>query len=174
MAAAAAADDVSAVQAKVSAALKSAKSFVATTTVAADGLAQTTVYIQPDRIRTDIAVGGSTLERIAIGGFEYSSRNGAPFERTAITPESAAALKKITAVTVTKVLPDVTVDGTTYGAYETTLPGGAGSDPTHLTCTYEKKSARLVRCENATITETFSGYDDPKNVVDAPAGAEAK
>jgi hypothetical protein len=59
----------------------------------------------------------------------------------------------------------VIVDGVSYGAFDTTVPLGAGVT---LICTYDKKSFRLARCSNADVTQTYKGYDDPANSIEAP------
>ncbi|GAC1408339.1 MAG: hypothetical protein NVSMB64_16440 [Candidatus Velthaea sp.] len=59
------ADEMSEVQAKVSAALKAAKSFVATTLIPAAGASTTSVFVAPDRVKTEVASGAQTF-----GGYD--------------------------------------------------------------------------------------------------------
>jgi hypothetical protein len=175
VAAPARADMTSDVQLKVDAAMKSAKSFVVTTLYPAQAYSATLVHVAPDRSRVVVAVAATTTDIVTVGGTSYSSKNGAPFEKAALSADASARVHTFGDVKVGAIDADVTIDGVTYGAFETTFPLGA--DIT-LRCTYEKKSFRLVRCANGDVTQTYSGYNDPQNVVepptnvvDAPAGA---
>jgi len=148
VAAAARADASADVQAKIDGAMASAKSFVVVTSYPA------------------VAVAASTTDVIVVGDTSYSSKNGAPFDKAPLAPGSANRFTAAGSVKVGSLRPDVTAAGVTYGAFTTTLPLGA--DVT-ITCTYDKKTFRLARCENADVTRIYSAYDDPNNTVDVPA-----
>jgi len=163
------ADTTADVQSKVDGAMKSVKSFVVTTQYPAQNYASTLVYVAPDRYRMAVAIAASTTDVIAIGSTSYSSKNGAAFEKTPLTPEESARIKQIAKVKVHAPHEDVTIGGIIYGAFDEAAPQGAD---TGLTCTYDKKSYRLVRCANADWTQNFGAYDDPKNVVEPPAGVQ--
>ncbi len=155
------------VQSKIDGAMKSAKSYVVTTRYPAQSYSSTLVYVAPDRYRVAVAVAATTTDVITVGATSYSSKNGAPFEKAPVSPEETERIKLISVVKVAAAHADVTVDGVTYGAFDTAPPAGTSAG---LTCTYDKKSYRLVRCANADWTQSFDDYDDPKNVVDVPAG----
>ncbi len=160
------ADATTDIQSKVDAAMKGAKSYVVTTLYPAQAYASTLVFVAPDRSRVDVAVNASTTDVVTVGGVSYSSKNGATFERASATPDQLSRLRASANVKVGAVQPDVVVGGVTYGAFQTTVPLGTAQT---LTCTYDKKTFRLARCSNDDVTQTYDGYDDPKNVVDTPA-----
>jgi hypothetical protein len=166
VAAAARADASADVQAKIDGAMASAKSFVVVTSYPAQAYASTLVYVAPNRSRLAVAVAASTTDVIVVGDTSYSSKNGAPFDKAPLAPGSANRFTAAGSVKVGSLRPDVTAAGVTYGAFTTTLPLGA--DVT-ITCTYDKKTFRLARCENADVTRIYSAYDDPNNTVDVPA-----
>lgn len=154
------------VQTRIDAAMKSARSFVIMTSYPAQSYASTLVYVAPDRSRVAVAIDANTTDIVTVGGTSYSSKNGAPFEKGPVTADDAARMKAIGSVKVGAIHPDVTIDGVAYGAFETTLPLGSVMT---LTCAYDKRSFRLARCSNADVTQTYAGYDDPKNAVEAPS-----
>jgi hypothetical protein len=159
------ADAIADVQTHIDAAMKSAKSFVVTTLDPAQNYSSTVIHIAPDRSRIVVAVAATTTDLVAVGETEYSSKNGAPFEKATVTPQESARLKAIGTVKIAAVRPDVSVDGVTYGAFDAALPFGVA---TTLTCTYFKKSYRLVRCISDDVTQVYKAYDDPSNVVEVP------
>ncbi len=159
------ADEIADVQARIDSAMKSAKSFVVRTVDPAQNYSSTIIHIAPNRSRIIVAVAATTTDLVAVGDTEYSSRNGAPFEKAPVTPEESARLRSIGTVKIAAVRPDVNVDGVTYGAFDTTAPLSAA---TTLMCTYFKKSYRLVRCVGDDVTQVYKSYDDPANVVDPP------
>jgi len=163
------ADDKSDLQAKVSAALKHAKSFTATTLLVGLGVSTTTMYVAPDRTKTSVALAGSTRDIVTVGGTAYVSVNGAPYEKRTLSPAQAATLTAVTDVSVSAIVPDVSAGGTTYGAFETVA--GAAPTAVTLTCTYDKKTYLLVKCSSDSLVQMFGNYDDPKNVIDVPKEA---
>jgi hypothetical protein len=165
-AAAARADATTGVQTKIDRALKSAKSFVVTTQYPAQSYASTLVYVAPDRSRLAVAVDANTTDVVTIGSTSYSSKNGAPFEKSTATPDANSRTGPLGNVKVGTIRADVTIGGVPYGAFDTTLPLGT---IVTLTCTYDKKSFRLARCVNDDVTRTYGSYDDPENVVEPPA-----
>jgi hypothetical protein len=154
------------VQTRIDAAMKSAHSFVIVTSYPAQSYSSTIVYVAPDRSRVAVAIDANTTDIVTVGATSYSSKNGAPFEKGPVTPDEAVRMKAIGSVKVGAIHPDVTIDGVSYGAFETTLPLGSVMT---LTCAYDKHSFRLARCSNDDVTQTYAGYDDPKNVVEAPS-----
>ncbi|GAC1538522.1 MAG: hypothetical protein NVS2B17_12550 [Candidatus Velthaea sp.] len=164
------ADDSSDVQSKVSAALKAAKSFVATTLFPAAGASTISVFVAPDRVKTDVAYGTNASTVILIGTEAYTSRNGAPYEKATVPANILAELTSLTVVNVTAVKPDIVEAGTALGAFTTVV--GAPPHTLTLTCTYDKKTYRLAKCASEQIIQTFANYDDPKNIVEPPKGAK--
>jgi hypothetical protein len=163
----AAADDLAAVNAKVGTAMHAAKSFVLTTTTGSFNGAMT--FVAPDRYRTSLAYNGTTYEVVVIGKEGYVSANGSPYRKADAPPEFLQTQVQLRDVPVDAVLPDTTVNGTVYGQFATTSAG-----PQHdqrLTCTYDKKTYRIARCANESLTIAFTKYDDPANAVAVPPGA---
>jgi len=156
------------VQTKVDGAMKSAKSYVVTTVYPAQAYSSTLVYVAPDRSRVAVAIAAHTTDVITVGNTSYSSKNGTPFEKAPVSSDESARLKSIGRVKVGALQADVTADGITYGAFETTIPLGS---VVTVTCTYDKKSFRLARCVNDEVTQTYNHYDDPNNVVEMPKNA---
>lgn len=169
-AAPAAADDLATVNAKVGAAMHAAKSFVLTT--ATGGFSGAMTYVAPDRYRTSLAYNGTTYDVVVIGKDGYVSANGSPYRKVDAPPEFLQTQVQLRDVPVDAVLPDTTVNGTVYGQFATTSAGPQHDQ--HLTCTYDKKTYRIARCANESLTIGFAKYDDPANAVAAPpAGAPA-
>jgi len=168
VAAPARADDKSDLQAKVSGALKHAKSFVATSLIVQIGISTTTVFVAPDRTKTSVATGGQTRDIVTIGDAVYVSANGAPFEKRS-SASLLAQIKALTEVSISAVVPDITAGGVTFGVYQTIadVPGM----PITLTCTYDKKTYLPVKCTSDALVQTFGNYDDPKNIIEIPQGA---
>lgn len=161
------ADDLATVGAKVGTAMHAAKSFVLTTTTGGFNGAMT--FVAPDRYRTSLAYNGTTYEVVVIGKDGYVSANGSPFRKVDAPPEFLQTQVQLRDVPVDAVLPDTTVNGTVYGQFATTSAG-----PQHdqrLTCTYDKKTFRIARCANESLTIGFGKYDDPANAVTVPPAA---
>jgi hypothetical protein len=166
-AASARADTAATVQKKIDGALKSARSFSVTTLYPAQAYSATLVYVAPDRSRLAVAVAATTTDVISVGNAVYTSKNGAVFEKAAVVAGDGAAAAPLGSVNVGAIRADVAIDGVAYGAFETTLPLGT---VVTLTCAYDNRSFRLARCVSSDVTRTYGSYDDPKNVVEPPAG----
>lgn len=162
------ADGTADLQTRLDGALKGAKSFVVTTQYPAQAYASTLVFVAPDRTRVAVAVAATTTDVVTIGQTIYSSKNGAPFERSAVPPAAEPRPAAVGSVKVASMRPDVTSGGVTYGAFDTTLPLGK---LVTLTCMYDKRNYRLARCANAEVTQTYTSYNDPQNVIEAPKNA---
>ena len=165
---AAQADGMADLQARLDAALKGAKSFVVTTLYPAQAYSSTLMVVAPDRTRLAVAVSANTTDIVTIGQTEYSSKNGATFEKRPAAPSAGPPRQSPGSVKVMGMRPDVRVGSKTYGAFDASVPLGV---QVTLTCTYDKKNYRLVRCANDEITQRYGKYDDPSNVVDAPKNA---
>ncbi len=168
LSAAAQADSLVDLQAKLDGAFKGARSYVVTTSYPAQTYASTIVYVAPDRTRVAVAVSANTTEIVTIGKMTYRSRNGEPFERSATSADSGPRPPGVGRIKVTGLHADVRTGGVTYGAFETTVPLGKLLT---LTCTYDKKNYRVMQCANAEVTQTYNDYDNPQNTVDAPSNA---
>jgi hypothetical protein len=166
------ANDAADLQAKVAAALMAAKSFVMTMTMvpnamAPKGLTSKVTFVAPDRYHTLDAIAGETHEEITIGRTIYVSTNGARYRKDSVPPDIVAEnLKIYLYVNVASVLPDRTQDGKTFGAYTSMIP--VGGEPKAFTCTYDRQTYLPATCSNELVTMVYSGYDDPKIVVEPP------
>jgi hypothetical protein len=161
---AARADDLATVRVKVSSAMRAAKSFVVTTT-AATGFTVTMTFAAPDRYHSTLAYNGQGRDVVLIGPVASVS-DGGPYRKTDAPPEVVAAESQLREVPVDQVLPDKIASGRTWGQFSTTSAGPQKDQ--HLTCTYDKKTYRIVDCSNEGMTLTFSHYDDPANIVTIP------
>lgn len=162
------ADVTADLQTKLDSALRGSKSFVVTTTYPAQAYSSTLVVVAPDRTRMAIAVAANTTDIVTIGQTTYSSKNGAPFEKSPVAAPTEPRPASAGSVKVRALHADVIAGGVTYGAFDAAVPLGK---VVTLTCTYDKKSYRLVRCANADVTQTYNSYDDPQNAVEAPKNA---
>ena len=167
---AAAADDVTAVRTKVRAAMGAAKSFVADAKLTS-GYALQTTFVAPDRFHSTVQFNGRSTEVYLIGSQGYIGAPDGSFRAVTAPPDFVATQRQLVDVPVDAVLADQTAGGVTYGRFTSTSAG-----PQHdqrVTCSYDKKTYRLAHCENASFSVGFSHYDDPANVVVAPAVAPA-
>ncbi len=105
---------------------------------------------------------------MTIGHTIYSSKNGAPFEKSAIAADAQPRDTPVGSVKVGELRPDVTLHGRTYGSFETTVELGKVLT---LTCTYDKLRFRLIRCANDDVSQTYTNFDDPANSIEAPRDA---
>jgi hypothetical protein len=136
-----------------------------TTRFPVQAYASTLVFVAPNRGRLAVAIAANTTDIVSVGSTTYSSKNGAPFVKSAATPEDSATFASAGRVKVGAIRPDVTIAGVAYGAFDTTVPMGASVT---LTCAYDKTTFRLARCASNDVTRTYDGYDDPQNVVEPP------
>jgi hypothetical protein len=162
--AAARADDLATVRAKVGAAMGAAKSFVVTTT-AATGFSVTMTFVAPDRYHSTLAYNGTT-DVVLVGPVAYISSDGRTYRKTDAPPEVIAAQAQLRDVPVDSVLADKSAGGKTWGQFATTSAGPQKDQ--RLICTYDKKTYRINDCSNEGLTLTFSRYDDPANTVSVP------
>ena len=165
-AAPAAADDLATVAAKVPAAMLKTKSFVVTT-VAAGGTTVTMTFVAPDRYHSVLAYTGGLRDVVLVGSTAYVNDGTGPYRRVDAPPEIVAASAQLRNVPVDGVLPDKTAGGKTYGMFATTSAGPQKDQ--HLSCSFDKKTYRIVDCSNEAMTLTFSRYDDPANAVTVPS-----
>jgi len=163
------ADESANVQSRIDAAMKSAKSFAVTTQYPAEAYSATLVHVAPDRSRVVVAIAATTTDVVTVGSASSSSKNGAAFQKVESPADASVRARLGGSLKVGALDPDVTVAGVTYGAFETTLPLGRAAT---LKCTYDKRSFRLVLCSNADVTQTYSAYDDPSNVVEPPTNLD--
>ena len=161
-----AADDLPTVRAKVPAAMQAAKSFVASA-ASQSGFTVTTTYVAPDRYHSVLNYNGSVYDVVLVGPTAYLSTNGNPYTTLAAPPQVLAVQQQLRTMPVDAVDPDTTVDGVTYGQFETTQAGPQRDQ--HLTCTYDKTTYRIARCTGTTLNVSFARYDDPANAVTVPA-----
>lgn len=168
LAAAAAADDLPALRAKVPAAMQAAKSFAAAAS-SPSGFTVNTIYVAPDRFHSVLHFNGATYDVVLLGRSAFLSSNGKPYTSVPTPPAVLEVQQQLIAMPIDAVAADTVVDGVSYGQFETTQ-AGPGRDQ-HLTCAYDKQTYRLVRCAGTSLSVTFSRYDDPANVVTAPAAA---
>lgn len=157
-------DDPATVRAKVSAAMRGAKSYMVSTT-ASTGFSVTTTFAAPDRYHSTLTYSGQVRDVVLIGPVAYISE-GAAYRKTDAPPEVVEAQTQLREIPVDSVLPDKTASGRTWGQFTTTSAGPQKDQ--HLTCTYDKKTYRINDCSNEGLTLTFSRYDDPANVVAIP------
>ncbi len=166
---AAQADGMSDLQKKLDGALKSAKSFVISTRYPAQAYASSLTFVAPNRTRVSVAVAATTTDVITIGQTLYSSKNGAPFEKSPVgQPSGAPPPAVVGSVKVSALEPDITVEGVTYGAFDTIV---SLDKPVTLACRYTKHDFRLVRCTNGEVSQSYTSYNDPANIIEAPPGA---
>jgi hypothetical protein len=115
-----------------------------------------------------------TLDMYIVDGYMYQSINGSRWERRPL-PDPTQAVHLGPAFGEPGQIvpqPDRVVDGVTYGAF-TESPAVVPASPlTTFECTYDKATGRLHVCESALGTMTYSGYNDPANVVELPTAAK--
>lgn len=129
---------------------------------------------QPRGLRAKIAMTGPqiAMSMYIVDGYMYQSINGSRWEKRPL-PNVADAVHLgpafDTGGTLTP-LPDRVEDGTTYGAFSESPPAAFGASPAlTFTCTYDKTTGRVHQCSSQLLSMTYTGYNDPANVVDLPA-----
>jgi hypothetical protein len=163
--AAARADDLASVRSKIASAMLSATSFVVTTT-ASTGFSVVMTFAAPDRYHSSLTYNGQGRDVVLVGPVAYVSDDGSTYRKTDAPPEVIAAQGTLRVVPVENLLPDRVASGKTWGQFATTSAGPQKDQ--HLTCTYDKKTYRIMDCSNEGMTLTFSRYDDPANIVTIP------
>ena len=74
------------------------------------------------------------------------------------TDAFAAFMRSYRELRVLTALPDRMQNGTTYGAFATTIRSADLTDPVRVQCSYDRASYRLVGCFSPTLTIRYSGY----------------
>ena len=139
-------------------------------TVAAPGRAKVVAIAGPTQIET-YQVDGMLYMHLQPGDSWRKSYNPTHPPAQVLDVIRAAKNERIT------VLPDSEEEGVTVGQVqiEVQLPAPAATasvgPPVTLTCSYDKLTYRMRSCANATMSMTFTKYDDPSNTVDLPVGA---
>jgi hypothetical protein len=167
------ADDVSDLQAKMRAALRSAKSFVETVTVSPNPyvpLGGTMVFtvVAPNRYR-QLAGGGSMPpdETVIIGNEVYGNDSRGWTVQTWSDHLVTGFEGDVFNLIVRSIGADATVAGKMVGSVVLKDPRGAKESDV-LACTYEKSSFRLLTCSGGSSKLVVSKYDDPANAIPTP------
>jgi hypothetical protein len=169
-----AADDAAAIQAKMKAAQAAVQSFrMQISAPGTTGIA--TIFNNPKRMHMRMASGPMTVEMYIADGYVYQNIANTGWKKQ-LLPAGAALVdiqRAFDGNTAFSVAPDVTDGGVTYGAITLQLsaapvPGAPPAPPLTITCSYDKQSYLMHACTSTYATETFSGYDDPANVVTLP------
>ncbi len=159
-------DDITAVRAKIAAAMTAAKSFVVTTS-AATGMTGTMTFVAPNLYHSAVVFNRVRRDVVLVGAVAYMSEDdGHTYRKVAAPPELISAQAEMRAPPVDKLLPDKVVNAKTWGQFATSSGGPEKDQP--LTCTYDKTTYRVGICSNAGLLLAFSRYDDPTNVVIVP------
>ncbi|MGP6158556.1 MAG: hypothetical protein ACLPYS_13815 [Vulcanimicrobiaceae bacterium] len=166
------AGDTAALQAKVRAALRSAKTFVETVKIKPNSQVPgggTIVYtvVAPDRFRQKTSgpePGGD--DTIIVGHEVYGSKGvGSPWEVQTWSNELVIGFESdVFNPEVISLEADATGG---LGSFKRHDPNGFQKDAT-LTCTYEKASFRPEACSNDMYDISYSNYDDPSVEVPVP------
>jgi len=173
----AAADDGTALSAKVDAALSSAASY-RVTVQGPNGFSIDIVSVGHDRVRVQSSAAGTAAESVVIGPAMYYHTAGNPWTAN-VVPVVKRSRKNLLYMgapdTKLEPLPDRTEGGVTYGAFGSIAVGNA-QVPATMECTYDKATFRPHACTivlqalPTPLHVTYDKWDDPSNVVEAPAG----
>jgi hypothetical protein len=164
------ASDASALQVKVRAALRSAKSFVATANVKPGLTAPsggTIVYtvVAPNRYRQTVTGFPGADDTIIIGNKIYGN-NGGGWDVQTWTDRLVDGFEgDLFDFTILSVGAESTP---TTGTFVMIDPHGAHKTDT-LQCTYDKPTSRPMTCIASYETVTFARYDDPTVTIPTPA-----
>jgi hypothetical protein len=166
------ADDAGQLQAKIRAALRSAKTFVETVKIKPNSQVPaggTIVYsvVAPDRFRQKTSgpePGGD--DTILVGHEAYGSKGvGSPWDVQTWSSELVNGFESdVFNPEVVSLEPDAPGG---YGSFQRRDPNGFQKDAT-LSCTYDKATFRPVACSNEVYEITYSDYDDPSVVIPTP------
>ena len=181
--------DAAAIRAKVTAAQGSVTSFhLVVTGPGMSGVG--TVVTKPMLMHLEMASGPAIIDMY----LDASAKNGVTMYQqigkggrwTAMVLPGGAALQKTLATMLPAVrekstvvaAPDVVEGGVTYGAFSVetptaSIPGAPTASPMTMTCTYDKTTYLVHSCSNGIVTQTFSAYNDPANVVTIPPDARS-
>lgn len=173
----AAADDGTALSAKVDAALSSAASY-RVTVQGPNGFAIDIVSVGHDRVRVQSSAGGNAAESVVIGPAMYYHTAGSPWTANAV-PVVKRTRKNLLYMgapdTKLEPLADRTENGVTYGAFGSLAVGNA-QVPATMECTYDKVTFRPHTCTvvlqalPTPLHVTYDKWNDPSNAVEAPPG----
>jgi hypothetical protein len=172
-----AADDGTALSAKVDAALSGAASY-RVTVQGPNGFAIDILSVGHDRVRVQSSAGGTTAESVVVGPAMYYRTAGNPWVANAV-PVIKRARKNLLYMgapdTKLEPLADRTEGGVTYGAFGSLAVGNA-QVPATMECTYDKATFRPHACTvvlqalPTPLHVTYDKWDDPSNAVEAPPG----
>ena len=170
MTAAAYAGDASALQVKVRAALRSAKSFVATANVkpvitAPKGGTIVYTYVAPNRYRQTVTGFPGADDTIIIGDKVYGN-GGSGWDVQTWSEKLVNGFEgDLLDFTIVSVGDESTA---TTGTFVMIDPHGAKKTDT-MQCTYDKATSRPLTCIASYETVTFTRYDDPTVTIPTPA-----
>jgi hypothetical protein len=172
-----AADDGTALSAKIDAALSSAASY-RVTVQGPNGFAIDIVSVGHDRVRVQSSAGGTAAESIVVGPAMYYHTAGGAWTANAV-PVVKRTRKNLLYMgapdTKLEPLADRTEGGVTYGAFGSLAVGNA-QVPATMECTYDKATFRPHACTvvlqalPTPLHVTYDKWDDPSNAVEAPPG----
>jgi hypothetical protein len=177
------ADDVATICRKLGTAAAGVTSFVVQLAAAGTrGISGTLTFVRPMKVKSDLGVGGLSIESYLIDGIEYV--HGADgwqkmSMNAAQSPQQSANIAEGLKPSNVTLLPDREQDGMDVGAFavDTPLPEGAdaASAPAsqHVECTYDKSTYRLSACSSSGMTMTYTRYNDPANTVVLPPEARS-
>jgi hypothetical protein len=173
----AATDDAAALSAKIDQAISAATSY-RVTVAGPSGLAIEIVTVGRDRVRVHSTAAGTTSDSVVIGTAMYYRGANAAWAAAAVPPVKTQRKNLLyMAAPGTKLEPlgDRSDGGVTYGAFGSLGVGNAGT-PATMECTYDKATYRphtctiVVQSLSEPLHVTYDKWNDPSNVVDAPAG----
>jgi hypothetical protein len=173
MAAPADASEASALQAKVRAALRSAKSFVATASIrpgltAPNGGAVVYTFVAPDRFRQTVSGMPGADDTIIIGNKVYGNSGGGWDVQTWSDRLVNGFEGDLLDFKIVSIGPEST---DTTGTFIAIDPHGAKSSDT-MQCTYDKQTSRPMACITSYETITFKRFDDPAVTIATPEHAK--
>nr|MDQ6924778.1 hypothetical protein [Candidatus Eremiobacteraeota bacterium] len=172
-----AADDGTALSAKVDQAISAAASYHIAV-AGPNGLALDIVSAGRDRVRVQSMAGGTASESVVIGTAMYFKTAANPWAAAAVAPVRRARKNLLyMAAPDTKLEPlaDRTDAGVTYGAFGSLAVGNSGV-PATMECTYEKATYRPHACTvvlqslPVPLHVTYDKWNDPSNAVEPPPG----
>jgi hypothetical protein len=163
------ASDAPALQVNVRAALRSAKSFVATATVkpvitAPNGGTIVYTVVAPNRYRQTVTGFPGADDTIIIGNKVYGNSGGGWDVQTWSDRLVNGFEGDLLDFTILSVGPESTP---TTGTFVMIDPHGAKKTDT-MQCTYDKLTSRPMTCITSYETVTFSRYDDPTVTIPTP------
>jgi len=174
---AAAADDATALTAKIDGAISAAASY-RVSVQGPNGFAVDIVSVGRDRVRVQSTAGGNAAESVVVGPAMYYHTAGSPWTANAV-PMIRTVRKNLLYMGApdTKVEPlaDRTEAGVTYGAFGSLAVGNA-QVPATMECTYDKETFRPHACTvvlqalPTPLHVTYDKWNDPSNVVEVPPG----